>query len=116
MGKVAIRDNSIWLKHVEGDAALKKRLSDLAPGETIDLEVDGIVGRWERMKVGKDGRTTDGIKPIAEMREVWARLQRNRGRIVDIREVTTADSYLSALTPLLSEWDSPEDEAAYRDL
>jgi hypothetical protein len=68
------------------------------------------------MKVGKDGRITDGIEPIAEMREVWARLQRSRGRIVDIREVTTADSYLSSLTPLLSEWDSPEDEAAYRDL
>jgi hypothetical protein len=116
MGKVAIRDNSIWLRHVEGDPALTARLAELLPGATIDLEVDGIVGRWERMKAGKDGRTTEGIKPIAEMRQVWAAMQRQRGRIVDIREVRMADSYLASLGPLLSEWESPEDEAAYRDL
>jgi hypothetical protein len=116
MGKVVIRDNSIWFKHVEGDERLRSRIASLPPGATIDLEVGGIVGRWERMQDGRDGRPTEGLKPIAEMREVWNRLQEERGRIVDIREVRTADAYLASLTPLLSEWDSPEDDLAYRDL
>jgi hypothetical protein len=50
------------------------------------------------------------------MREVWARFRREPERIVDVREVRTADSYLAMLDMTLSEWDSPEDEAAYRDL
>lgn len=116
MGKVEVRDDAIWLKHIEGDQHLHRKIMSLPPGGIIDLEIDGIVGRWERMKDGKDGRPTLGIKPIEAMRSVWARLRHQPGRVVDIREVMTADSYLAALTPLLSEWDSPEDEMAYRDL
>ncbi|MDP1729615.1 MAG: hypothetical protein Q8L54_00230 [Devosia sp.] len=116
MAKVKIRDNSIWLNHIEGDRPLRERLQSMKPGQIVDLEVDGIVGRWERMKNGRDGRPTPGIKPIEAMRDVWKRMQSQRGRVVDLRAVRTADSYLAALTPLLSEWDSPEDEEAYRDL
>ena len=115
MGKVKISDNSIWLKHIEGDSRLVARLDRLKSGQTIDLEVDGVVGRWERMRDGRDGRPTAGIKPIDAMREVWKRLQDERGRVVEMREVGS-DSYLAALVPLLSEWDSPEDEEACRDL
>jgi len=116
MAKVTIKDDSIWLKHIEGDPRLKQRLLNLAADGIIDLEIDGIVGRWQRMKVGKDGRPTPGIKPIEAMRDVWARMRQQPGRVVDIREVLTADSYLAALTAVMSEWDSPEDELAYSDL
>lgn len=116
MGKVRISDDAIWVKHIEGDAGLESRLKALAANDIIDLEIDGIVGRWQRMKDGKDGRPTFGIKPIEAMRDVWARLRQQTGRVVDIREVLTADSYLASLTGLMSEWDSPQDEAAYRDL
>ena len=116
MATVEIRDNSIWLKHIEGDRNLRDRIDRLAAGEVIDLEVDGIVGKWQRMKVGNDGRPTPGIKPIAAMREIWKSMQNKRGRTVEVREVAVTDSYLAALRPLLSEWDSPEDEEAYRDL
>jgi mRNA-degrading endonuclease toxin of MazEF toxin-antitoxin module len=112
MAKVTIRDNSIWLRHIEGDNRLVRRLDGLGQDDVIELEVNGIVGRWQRMRPGKDGRDTPGIKPIDAMREVWARMQSQRGKIVDIREARTADSYLAALTPLMSEWDSPEDEEA----
>ena len=88
----------------------------MQPGEVLDLEVDGIVGRWERMRTGKDGRPTLGIKPIAEMREVWARLRLQGKKIVSLREVVMADSYLAALADTLDEWNSPEDEEAFRDL
>lgn len=116
MGKVKIADNSIWLRHIEQDVPLRERLSALKPGEFIDLEVAGIVGRWERMKDGKDGRPTDGIKPIESMKDVWIKMQRERGRTVEVRQVVTADSYLAALSDTLDEWNSPEDEEAFRDL
>lgn len=116
MGKIKIADNSIWLKHIEGDMPLRDRLASLKPGDRVDLEVAGIVGRWERMRDGKDGRPTDGLRPIDSMRPIWTGLQRERGRVVDIRQVLSADSYLAAVGATLSEWESPEDEAAYRDL
>lgn len=116
MGKVRIVDDAIWVKHIEGDRRLEQRLAQLPAGQVIDLEVDGVVGRWQKMRDGRDGRPTSGIRPIAAMREVWARLRRRPGRIVDIREVKTADSYLELLNSTLSEWDSPQDEEAYRDL
>ena len=116
MAKVKITDNSIWLKHIEGDHPLRQRLEALRAGQVVDLEIDGVVGRWERMKDGRDGRPTPGIKPIDAMRDVWSRLQKDRGRVVELRPVQGVDRYLASLRPLLSEWDSPEDEEAYRDL
>jgi hypothetical protein len=116
MGKVVIADNSIWLKHIEQDKPLRDRLKALKAGETIDLEVAGIVGRWERMQDGKDGRPTEGLKPIESMKQVWTQMQRERGRVVEVRPVLSADSYLAALSDTLDEWNSPEDEEAFRDL
>lgn len=116
MATLRVNDDAIWLKNIEGDPRLQARIRAMRPGDVVDLEVDGIVGRWERMRDGRDGRPTFGIKPIAEMRQVWARLARQRGKVVPVREVVTADSYLAALAPTLSEWDSPADDEAYRDL
>lgn len=116
MAYVEIRDDAMWATQIEGGKALKDRVLSLAPGEIIELEVDGIVGRWERMRNGKDGRPTKGIKPVGPMKEVWKRLQARRGEVVEIREVRTADAYLAGLSNTLSEWNSPEDEEAFRDL
>lgn len=116
MAKVKIQDDAIWVKHIEGDPRLGDRIAKLPAGQIIDLEIDGIVGRWQKMRDGRDGRPTSGIKPIEAMRDVWARFRRETGRVVNIREVKTADSYLAMVESTLSEWDSPEDEAAYRDL
>lgn len=116
MAKVKISDESIWTKHIEGDSKLKERVLGLKAGELLDLEVDGVVGRWERMKDGKDGRPTFGIKPVDAMRQVWAHMRKQTGRIIEVREVLVADSYLAALSSTMDEWNSPEDEIAYRDL
>lgn len=116
MGYVEITDDSIWAKQIEGAKALKERILSLSPGELIELEIDGIVGQWEKMRNGKDGRTTKGIKPVGPMKEVWKRFQARRGELVQVREVRTADAFLEALSDTLSEWNSPEDEAAFRDL
>ena len=116
MAYVEIRDDTIWAKHIEGGKALKDRIIALAPGEVIELEVDGIVGSWEKTRVGRDGRAQQSIKPIGNMRKVWKRFQSRRCEVVPVREVQTADAYLAALSNTLSEWNSPEDEEAFRDL
>lgn len=116
MAKTRINDNSIWVRHIEEDQKLCDRINKMKPGELVDLEVDGIIGKWERMRDGKDGRPTYGIKPVAEMREIWKQMQRRRNEFVKMREVVSADTYLASLAPTLSEWNSPEDEEAYSDL
>lgn len=116
MAYAKINDDAMWAKRIEGGKALKQRILSLTPGEVIELEVDGIVGRWEKMRTGSDGRATPGIKPIGPMKEVWKRLQARRGEVVEVREVRTADAYLEALSNTLSEWNSPADEEAFRDL
>jgi hypothetical protein len=116
MGYVKISDDTLWAKQIEGDSILRDRILGLPAGATIDLEVDGISGHWEKMKDGKDGRVTNAVKPVGPMREIWKRFQHRRGEIVPIRETHTADNYLKALTGTLAEWDSPEDNEAFRDL
>ncbi len=116
MATTEIRDDAIWLKHLEGDPDLKARLGALAVGEMIELEVDGVVGTWERMRDGKDGRPTMGIKPVAAMRQVWAVFRKGPRRTIQVRQARSADAYLSAIAATLSEWNSAEDEIAYRDL
>jgi hypothetical protein len=116
MAYVEIRDDSMWAKQIEGGKALRDHIVALMPGEVIELEVDGIVGSWEKMRDGKDGRSTIGIKPIGPMKEIWKRFQSRRGEVVEVREVKTADAYLAALSETMTEWNSPEDEEAFRDL
>ena len=116
MATVTIRDDAIWISHIEGGGTLQDRLRKLSAGDVLDLEVDGVVGTWERMQDGRDGRPTPGIKPISHMKKVWAEMRRKTGRTVPIREVVTAETYLSAVSDMLEEWNSPEDEAAYADL
>ena len=116
MGTLEIRDDAVWVTHIEGDPALRARILSLEPQETIDLEVDGVVGKWEKMKTGKDGRPTSGIRPIGSMKAVWKHLRKKAGAHVEVREVVSADTYLASVASTLSEWDSPEDVLAYSGL
>ena len=113
--RVEITDEVVWAKHLE--EPLKSRVLNLRPDARIELAVDGIVGEWRKMKTGRDGRPTQGIRPIGPMAEIWKQKFRPRkGEWVTIREVRTADRYLEGLAANLGEWDSAEDEDAYRDL
>ncbi len=95
---------------------MRNRIVNLPDSGTIDLEIDGIVGHWEKAKTGKDGRATAAVKPVGPMREIWKRFQMRRGEIVRISKTRTTDSYLKALTGTLDEWESAEDEEAFRAL
>lgn len=113
---IAIEDHTIWFKHI-ADPKLRARLAALREGETINLEADGVIGVWKRMNPGRDGRPTPGIKPEGPMKEVWNRWFRTRkGEVIEVREAVLADDYLSSGSALFSEWNSPEDEEAFRDL
>jgi hypothetical protein len=116
MGYLKIADDLLWAKQIEGDSELRERIINLPAGAVIDLEVDGIVGPWEKAKTGKDGRPTTAVKPIGPMREIWKRFQARRGEIVKVRETQTADSYLKAISETLTEWNSSADEEAFSDL
>ncbi|MGC1778235.1 MAG: hypothetical protein WBB34_09825 [Xanthobacteraceae bacterium] len=116
MAYVEIRDDTIWANHIEGGKVLKDRIISLAPGEVIELEIDGIVGAWEKTRIGKDGRPQQSIKPIGNMKPIWKSFQARRHERIEIREVRTADAYLAALSDTMTEWNLPEDEEAFRDL
>jgi hypothetical protein len=116
MATTRINDDVIWVKNIEGGEELRHRILAMKPGQVIDLEVDGVVGKWARMRTGSDGRPANGIKPIAEMREVWAHLRKRRAKVAAIREVVAADSYLASVSKTLDEWNSAADDEAYRDL
>jgi hypothetical protein len=114
--QVRLTDFAIWFKHVEG-TDLVYRLRDLKDEEEISLEIDGVVGRWKRMKTGTDGRPTEGIRPHGSMKTVWNDwYRRRRGETLALREVRIADDYLTSVAKLFPEWESPEDEEAFRDL
>lgn len=113
---VLISDHAVWFKHVQNQH-LRKRLAGLEPEAEVMLEADSVTGRWRRMKRGVDGRLPEAIIPIGPMKDVWNNWFRNRrGDTVVLRIVTTADDYLTAQTPLFSEWASPEDDKAFDDL
>lgn len=76
---VEVRDNSIWFRHIRGDASLVARLEALRSGETILLEIDGVTGPWQRMRSGADGRPTNGLQALGSAAEFWMRTQARRG-------------------------------------
>lgn len=114
---IKIRDDVLWLKQLKEVPDLFEAASQLAAGDELTLRVDGIVGRWARMRPGRDGRPTMGLKPIGAMAEVWARLQRKRGELVSLDWPDAEDDPLLRLADeTFDEWRSAEDEAAYGDL
>lgn len=116
MQKLAISDVAIWFKHIHAKDLLA-RLESLAPEDEIVLSVDRVVGRWKRMKTGKDGRPVHAIRPVGPMKDVWSVWYKSRrGEHVDVEPVQLADDLLESTSGLMSEWSSEEDESAFRDL
>jgi len=115
-GNVRIEDHVLWFKQVLS-RDLRERLAKLATDEEIALAAEGVVGKWKRMRPYPDGTATEGIKPVGGMKRIWNGWYAERkGSLLQVSEVTLADDYLSAGSALFSEWLSPEDEEAFRDL
>lgn len=113
MATTIIRDDALWVRHIEGDSDLTRRIRALPADDAIVLRVDGRTIRFRKMRDGGDGRPTDGLKPDPDFRDIWRGLQARRGATVTVEPETGADPYLLSLTTTLTEWNSPEDAAAY---
>jgi hypothetical protein len=120
MGAIVIRDDVIWAKHIENDAALVHRICALPAEAPVVLRVDGRLFRFRKMRDGVHGRPTPGLRPDSTFRDHWrGAMQARRGERVAIEVVEDAvspDPYLAAVSALMSEWDSPEDTEAYSGL
>jgi hypothetical protein len=111
-----ITDVVVWFKHIESND-LRGILAALAPEEYVTLSTENIIGRWQRMQTGKDGRETHAIRPVGPMKDIWKTLYATRKNTrVELRHVRLADEFLDASTRLFSEWSEEEDEQAFHDL
>lgn len=114
---IEIRDDVIWAKHLMADPDLYHAVLNLRENETMRLSVDGVVGKWTKMRTGSDGRPTPGIKPIGAMATVWKRLQQRRGEKIAVRRPDDeGDAWLRMADMTFEEWYSAEDEEAFGDL
>ena len=114
MATMIIRDDVLWARHIEGDADLARSIRSLPADEIIVLRIEGTPIRFRKMRDGSDGRPTDGVRPEREASDFWRGLQTRRGAMVTVEpEAPSVDPYLLSLTAILTEWNSPEDAAAY---
>lgn len=82
---VEIRDWSLWIKHIHGDRVLISRLRNLQEGQRVHLLIDGHMGVWVKKNDGKDGRPTEALKPIGDIKSAWFDwFKHRRGELVSI--------------------------------
>jgi hypothetical protein len=86
-GYVEVRDNSLWIKHIYQCETLQKILLEMKQNILVELELDGVKGQWIKMSDGKDGRKTNGIKPIGNTKKFWLKMQKRRGELVSIKKI-----------------------------
>lgn len=114
MATMIICDDVLRARHIEGDPDLARSIRSLPADDIIVLRIEGTPLRFRKMRDGSDGRPTDGVRPERESSEFWRRLQARRGAMVTVEpEIGRIDPYLLSLTATLTEWNSPEDAAAY---
>jgi hypothetical protein len=115
MSYITVRDDAIWARHVE-DPELRDRIRSLSQNAPLLLLVEGVPVRFVKMRDGKDGRPTEGLRPAdAEAHRFWRAMQERRGERVRIAlaDPTADNAHLASVSALLSEWESDEDAAAY---
>jgi hypothetical protein len=117
MAYMTIRDNALWAKHIDGDPQVAERILRLPQNAPITLLIDATPVRFRKMRDGADGRPTPGLRPAdVGAKRFWDAMQGRRGETVHVdlaERVAANDPQLASLSALLSEWDSPEDAAAY---
>lgn len=100
MAHTTVRDVVIWTKHVHG-GDVAQRLSALPGDAEVALIVDGVRGRWCKMRDGKDGRPTAGLRPVGRAQTFWQSLFESRkGDSVSI-DFDEGDAVAGATSPHL---------------
>ncbi|MDR7037595.1 MULTISPECIES: hypothetical protein [Methylobacterium] len=117
MATMIIRDDVLWARHIEGDPELARTIRTLPADDAIVLRIEGRPVRFRKMRDGRDGRPTEGVRPEPADAAFWRTLVARRGAMVTVEpEAGSVDPYLLSLSATLSEWNSPEDAAAYDEL
>lgn len=119
MATMIIRDDALWARHIEGDPEIERRIRALAPDDPIVLKIEGRPMRFRKMRDSgprpTDWLMTDGLLPDPASSPEWRALQKRRGGMVtvELEHGAAADPYLLSLAATLTEWNSPDDAAAY---
>ena len=114
MATMIIRDDVLWARHIEGDPELAETIRSLPQDQIVVLRIEGRPVRFRKMRDGTTGRPTEGVKPDSLDAAYWRQLQARRGSMITVEpENVKVDPYLLSLTATLTEWNSPEDAAAY---
>lgn len=116
MASLLNNDDAIWFRHVRADPDALNVLHQLPAGTSIQLEIEGVRGQWQRMAMGKDGRPTLGLKPVGRTQAFWKQMKARRGEYLEFKIIMGADTYLTDVQKTLCEWESDDDEAAFHDL
>lgn len=113
MSYITVRDDAIWARHVE-DPEVRDRIRTLPENQPLQLLVEGTLVRFVKMRDGKDGRPTDGLRPAdEEAHRFWRAMQARRGERIRVALPEASGTLLTSIGALLSEWDSEEDAIAY---
>ncbi len=108
MATMIIREAVLRPQHIEGDPALSDVIRGLAPDASLVLRLEGRPVRFRRSRVA------EGLEPEQGDVGFWGGLQARRGSMITVEgDLPAADPYLLSLTATLTEWNSPEDAAAY---
>lgn len=65
-----VRDVCLWISDIPSGPD-RRMLQSLTPGSQIWIDVEGQPVLIERMKTGKDGRPTLGLKPVGPSARGW---------------------------------------------
>ncbi|MCJ2138209.1 hypothetical protein MKK69_29865 [Methylobacterium sp. J-026] len=114
MATMILRDVVLRARHVEGDPDLALTIRALRPDQRLVLRIDGRPMRFRKVLDGDTGHFTDGVGPEPADAETWHDLQSRRGSMITVEaERPMPDPYLLSLSATLTEWNSPDDAAAY---
>ena len=117
MATMILRDEVLRARHVEGDPDLARAIRALPPDQRLVLRVDGKRLSFRKIIDTVTGHPTDGITPEPADSAIWGDLQSRRGSMITVEpERPVPDLYLLSLSATLTEWNSPDDAAAYDDL
>ena len=75
MSFAEVRDYAMWIDQLYGNPELKSRITAMADGEEIQLEIDGVRGTWSRVTGTRDGAPRAGVKPSGDAMRHWLALR-----------------------------------------
>ncbi|MEL6060361.1 MULTISPECIES: hypothetical protein [unclassified Methylobacterium] len=114
MATLILRDDVLRARPVEDNPDLGRAIRTLPSDQPLVLRIEGRPLRFRKVVDAATGHPTDGVRPEPVDAEIWHDLQSRRGSMITVEpERPMPDPYLLSLSATLTEWNSPDDAAAY---